>query len=118
MWPKFTYSLSVFSETIEPISIKFHMQPPGKGGRQVYIVCPGHITKITAMPIITADNSTLRISYRFIQSLTFASGNRLFGSVVEHWVLNPEARVQIPPKSWDFFCLMCYVLFFVTAFMS
>ena len=35
--------------------------------------------------IVAADNSILRIPYRFIsKSLTTASGNRLFGSVVMH----------------------------------
>ena len=73
------------------------------------------------MPIllifVTADNSTLRLVYRFI-SLTTASGSILIGSVVEHWIIDPAARVQIPPKSWDFFSLICYALFFVAAFMS
>ena len=38
----------------------------------------------------------------YIQSLTTASGSRLFGSVLalDYW---PAARVQFPPKSWDFF---------------
>ena len=37
-----------------------------------------------------------------------------FGSVVEHWIFNQAACVQIPPKSWDIFSLICYALFFVT----
>ena len=34
----------------------------------------------------------------YIQSLTTDSG-----SVVEHWIIDPAARVPLPPKSWDFF---------------
>ena len=61
---------------------------------------------------VTADNSTLRIAYRFIQSLTTVSGSRLFGSVVEHWIIDPAARFRFPPKSWDFFQpnSLCFVL--------
>ena len=35
-----------------------------------------------------------------------------FGSVVEHWIIDPAARVRFPPKSWDFFRpnLLCFVL--------
>ena len=46
------------------------------------------------------------------------SKSRLFGSVVEHWIIDPAARIRFPPKSWDFFILICYALFFVTAFMT
>ena len=34
-----------------PISFQFHMQPSSKGGEKVYIFCPGHKTKMAAMPI-------------------------------------------------------------------
>ena len=40
-----------FSETTGPISFKFHMQPPGQGGKKFSIFGPDHITKTTAMPI-------------------------------------------------------------------
>ena len=36
--------------------------------------------------------------------------SRLFESVVEHWIYNPAARIQIPPKSWNFSSLVCYSL--------
>ena len=52
---------------------------------------------------ITADNSTLRIAYGFMSNLTTASGSRLFGSVVETWIINPAAWVGFPPKLWDSF---------------
>ena len=66
-----------------------------------------------------ADNLYLTHSLKvYIQSLTTASGSRLFGSVVENWIIDPAARVRFPPKSWEFFfSLICYALFFVTAFM-
>ena len=68
---------------------------------------------------VTVDNSTLRIAERFyIHSLTTASGSRLFGSVVDHWIIDPAARVRFSPKSWNCFSLICYALFFVAAFMS
>ena len=38
----------------------------------------------------------------YLLSVT-ASGSRLFGSVVEHWIIDLAARVWFPPKSWDFF---------------
>ena len=31
--------------------LKFHMQPAGKGGKNVYISGPGHVTKMVDMPI-------------------------------------------------------------------
>ena len=48
----------------------------------------------------------------YIQSLTTASGSRLFCSVVEHWIIDPAARFRFTPKSWDFFHpnLLCFVL--------
>ena len=39
----------------------------------------------------------------YSQSLSTASGNRLFGSVVELWIIDPAAWVRFPPKSWEFF---------------
>ena len=39
------------SETTGPISIKFHMQLPGNGGKKVYIFGLGHLTKMATMPI-------------------------------------------------------------------
>ena len=44
-----TSSKDLFSEATWPISIKFHMQPPGKG-RKKYIFGPGHKTKMAAVP--------------------------------------------------------------------
>ena len=50
-FPSSTFSKDFSSETTDPISFKFQMQPPGKGGKKVYIFHLGHMTKMTAMPI-------------------------------------------------------------------
>ena len=44
-----TFLKDFSSETTGPISIKLHMQPPGIGGKKVYIFGPGHMTKMAAM---------------------------------------------------------------------
>ena len=36
-----TFLKDFSSENTGPISIKFHMQPLGKGGKKIYIFCPG-----------------------------------------------------------------------------
>ena len=46
-----TFSKGFSSETTEPISYKFHMLPPSKGGEKVFIFGLGHMTKIAVMPI-------------------------------------------------------------------
>ena len=46
-----TFSKDFSSENTGPISNKFHMQPLGKGGKKIYIFCPGHITKMATLPI-------------------------------------------------------------------
>ena len=43
-------SKDFFSETIWQISIKFHIQPPGKG-KKVDIFSTGHMTMMATMPI-------------------------------------------------------------------
>ena len=45
------FSKGFFSETAKPISFKFHMQPPSKGGKKICIYHLGHMTKMAAMPI-------------------------------------------------------------------
>ena len=49
IWPLF--SNIFFSETAWPINAKFHLEPPWEGGKKVYIIGPGHMTKMAAMPI-------------------------------------------------------------------
>ena len=34
-----------------PIKAKFYVEPPLEGGTKVCINCPGHMTKMAAMPI-------------------------------------------------------------------
>ena len=46
-----TFSKDFSSETTKPISIKFYMQSLDRAGKKVYIFCPGHMTKMAAMPI-------------------------------------------------------------------
>ena len=44
--------LNIFSsETALPIKAKFYVESPWQGGTKVYINGPGHMTKMTAMPI-------------------------------------------------------------------
>ena len=45
------HSLNISSETTGPIEAKFHMEPPWDGGTKVCSNSPGHMTKMTAMPI-------------------------------------------------------------------
>ena len=93
---------------------KFHCNRPTDSGEyflkdfnQIYR--PGdylsHVTKaicIIFISVVTADNLTHSL-HVYIQSLTTASGLRLFGSVVDHWIIDPTARVRFPSKSWEFF---------------
>ena len=38
-------------ETDRPLEAKFHMEPPWDEGTKICSNCPGHITKMAAMPI-------------------------------------------------------------------
>ena len=62
----------------------------------------------------------LRIGYRFLSNFwQVRRGVDILAQWLEHWNFNPAARVQIEPESRGFFfSLICYALFFVTAFMS
>ena len=46
-----TFSNIFFSETTGPIKAKFHIEPPWDGGTKICSNGPGHMTKMTAMPI-------------------------------------------------------------------
>ena len=50
----------IFSETALPIKAKFHVAPIWERGKKLYINCPGHMTKVAAMPIY--GKKTLKIS--------------------------------------------------------
>ena len=41
----------IFSETTEPIELKFHMETPLDGGINVCSNGPGHMTKMVTIPI-------------------------------------------------------------------
>ena len=43
--------LNISSETALPIKAKFYVEPPWEGETKVYINGPGHMTKMSAMPI-------------------------------------------------------------------
>ena len=47
----FTFSNIFSSETAWPIKAKFYVEPPWEEGTKVCINGPGHMTKMTAMPI-------------------------------------------------------------------
>ena len=49
--------LQTKTETTLPIKAEFHVEPPGEGGKKVYINGPGHITKMAAMPIYGKNSS-------------------------------------------------------------
>ena len=57
----FTFS-NVSSETAWPIKAKFYVEPPWEGGTKVCINCPGHITKMAAMPIYGKNLSEIFFS--------------------------------------------------------
>ena len=46
-----TISKVFSSDTTWPIKAKFYMEPPLEGGTKVYINGPGHMTKMSAMPM-------------------------------------------------------------------
>ena len=46
-----TFSNIFSSETTGSIDAKFHMEPPWDGGTKVCSNCPGHMTKMAAMPV-------------------------------------------------------------------
>ena len=61
--PSSIFSKDFFSETTGPILFKFNTQPPGKGGKKVYIFRPGHKTMMAAMPIYARMVKTLKIFF-------------------------------------------------------
>ena len=45
------YQNTVFSETIRPIKLKFHMKTPFDNVAKIYTNCIGHMPKMADMPI-------------------------------------------------------------------
>ena len=60
--PSSTFSKEFSSETTRQISIKFHMQPPGKRGKKAVFFGPGHMTKMTAMPMYGKNHTKIFFS--------------------------------------------------------
>ena len=72
-----TFSKGFSSETTGPISFKFRMQFPSKGGKKVYICGPGHMTKMATMPIYGKNlrkSSSPEPLGRFLETLYVAAG--------------------------------------------
>ena len=44
---------------------KFYVEPPWQGGKKVYINCPGHMTKMAAMPIRGAIQNYVDFFYNY-----------------------------------------------------
>ena len=53
------FSKIFFSETAWPIKAKFYVEPPWEGGTKVYIIDPGHMTKMAATPIYGKNPSKI-----------------------------------------------------------
>ena len=49
------YSNIVFSETIEPNELKFHLKTPDNKLAKIYANCFGHLTKMAYMPIYSKN---------------------------------------------------------------
>ena len=77
----FTISNVYSSETAWPIKTKFYVEPPWQAGKKVYINGPGHMTKMTAMPIYI-KNLLLQIhkSY-YLETWHVASGTQALQSL-------------------------------------
>ena len=56
--------LNIFSETVWPIKVKFHMEPPWDGGTKVCSNGPGHMAKMAVIPIF-GENLNLMVKIFF-----------------------------------------------------
>ena len=70
------------------------------------------MVRLTDRPDMTLDVYRGRKTTIQQQHVTADNSTRLFGSVVENWIIEPAAWVRFPLKSWDFFQpnLLCFVL--------
>ena len=58
--PMWSIISNIFStETAWPIKAKFYVKPPWKGGTNFYINGPGHMTKMSTMPIYSKKTLTI-----------------------------------------------------------
>ena len=69
--------------------------PSCKSGRRNESMLPDRVSN---PGLLTYESGALPIALRGP-----ATGSRLFGLVVEHWIIDPAARVRFQPKSWDFY---------------
>ena len=77
-WSLSTHSLNI-SETTGPVKVKFHMEPLWDGETKVCSDCPGHMTKMAAMPIYGKN----------LKKSSF-SGTKMpmtFNLGLQHWLL-------------------------------
>ena len=80
------------SETTGPIEAKFHMKPPWEWGTKVYSNCPGHMTKMAAMPICgknfeTSSSPELRGAWpwNLVCSIRCTSTTKLVQMITLSW---------------------------------
>ena len=69
------HASNLFSDTAGPIKAKFQMEPQWDGGKKVCSNDPGHVTKISVMPIYGKNPSKI-----FSSDVTLNIGIQLWGS--------------------------------------
>ena len=80
----FTFSNIFSSETAWPIKAKFYVEPPWEEGTKVFIIGPGHMTKMAAMPIYGKNLKNLLLQNRqadFHETWYVASGTPVHHSL-------------------------------------
>ena len=73
------------SKTAWPIKAKFYVEPPWEGGTKVCINCPGHMTKMAAMPIYGKNlkkSSSPEPAGQFPPNLVCSIGDSCFSKFV------------------------------------
>ena len=76
-------SLNIFSETAWPVKVKFHMEPLWDWGTKVCSKDPGHMTKMTAMPIYGKNLRNQRADD--LETLYAALGAQVLPSLFKWW---------------------------------
>ena len=70
------------SETIGPVKVKFHIEPPWDGGTKVCSNDPGHITRMAHMPIYGKNLLWNRL-VDFVETLYIASCTGVLPSLLK-----------------------------------
>ena len=73
------------------IKVKIHMGPSGEGGQKVYMKGPGHITKISAMPIYV-KNYNKNLFFQNQKSCDLETWYIVFGSQAS---INDDSRLTL-----------------------